>query len=80
MQALDIKKLIEDQIENSEVTVNIEGNHLHLIVVSSAFSGLNTLKKQQMVYGAVNHLIADGTVHAVHMKTYTPNEWLAENN
>ncbi|MGH1472406.1 MAG: BolA family protein [Cellvibrionaceae bacterium] len=80
MQTSDIKELIENQIEDSEATVQIEGNHIHLVVVSSAFNGLNTLKKQQLVYGAVNHLIADGTVHAVHMKTYTPDEWKAENN
>lgn len=77
MQASEIKTLVESAIEGSDVRAETEGNHLHLVVVSDKFVGLNTLKKQQMVYAAVNHLIADGTVHAVHMKTYTPDEWAA---
>ncbi len=80
MQTSEIKQLVENQIQDSEATVQIEGSHIHLVVVSAAFEGLNTLKKQQLVYGAVNHLIADGSVHAVHMKTYTPEEWRAANS
>ena len=75
MQADDIQQLLESNIPNSEVTVSIDGSHVNLVVVSPAFEGLSPVKKQQLVYGALNDAIASGVIHAVHMKTYTLAEW-----
>jgi acid stress-induced BolA-like protein IbaG/YrbA len=76
MQPEDIQALIRSAIPGSEVQVNVQGSHIALIVVSSAFAGLSTLKKQQMVYAALAAQFADGSIHAVDsMKTYTPEEW-----
>ncbi len=77
MDPQEIQALLQNAIENCEVQVQVEGSHVHLNVVSSAFEGLNSVKKQQLVYGALNAPIADGRIHAVHMKTYTPAEWQA---
>lgn len=74
MQPDQIKALIEGQIPGSQVEVSFEGSHLLLTVVSDAFAGLSRLKKQQLVYGALSDKIADGTLHAVQMKTLTPEE------
>ena len=35
---------------------------------------LIAVKRQQLVFGALNDVIASGEIHAVHMKTYTPAE------
>ncbi len=75
MQPDQIKALLESQIPDSEVQVNVEGSHINLIVVSPAFEGLNPVKKQQLVYGALSDEIASGVIHAVNMKTYTPEQW-----
>ncbi len=75
MQPDQIKALLESQIPDSEVQVNVEGSHVNLIVVSPAFEGLNPVKKQQLVYGALSDEIASGVIHAVNMKTYTPEQW-----
>lgn len=75
VEVSDIQTLLENHMPGCEAEVQIDGSHVNLRVVSDRFEGLNTLKKQQLVYGALNHLIADGTVHAVHMQTYTPGEW-----
>ncbi len=48
---------------------------MQLTIVSEAFAGLSPVKKQQLVYQCLNPLIADGTLHAVNMKTLTPEEW-----
>lgn len=74
-----IKTAIEAAIADSQVQASTEGNHAHVVVVSSAFDGLNAVKKQQLVYGALQEAIASGVIHAVHMKTYTPQEWAALN-
>ncbi|MCG8670684.1 MAG: BolA/IbaG family iron-sulfur metabolism protein [Pseudomonadales bacterium] len=75
MDASDIKTLIENGIENAEVHVQLDGNKCHAIVVSEAFDGVRSVKKQQMVYGCLNHLISSGELHAVTMQTHTPEEW-----
>ncbi|WP_444884033.1 BolA family protein [Microbulbifer sp. PSTR4-B] len=74
MQPDEIKTLIEGHIPESNVDVAFEGSHLMVTVVSSAFEGLSRLKKQQLVYAALNDKIADGTLHAVQMQTLTPEE------
>jgi acid stress-induced BolA-like protein IbaG/YrbA len=75
MQPEQIKALIESSLPGSEVQVGIDGSHVSLVVVSDAFSGLSPVKKQQLVYAALTDNIADGSIHAVHIKAYTPDEW-----
>jgi len=78
MNVDEIKALIESAIPDSQAEVQLEGSHAHLVVVSSAFEGLNAVKKQQLVYGCLQESIASGAIHAVHMKTYTPSQWQAQ--
>ena len=69
MQVDEVKALIAQVIAECELEVSFEGNHVHLVVVSEAFAGLNAVKRQQLVYGALQAPIASGEIHAVHMKT-----------
>lgn len=78
MQVEDIQSLIETAIPDSNVQVQLEGNHAHLVVVSTSFEGLNAVKKQQLVYGCLQDAISSGAIHAVHMKTFTPSQWAAQ--
>lgn len=75
MEAAEIQGLLQQHIPDSEAQVQVDGGHVNVLVVSPHFEGLNTLKKQQLVYSALNEAIADGRIHAVHMKTFTPAEW-----
>lgn len=74
MQIEEVKALISQVVPECELEVVIEGSHVHVVVVSEAFEGLNAVKRQQLVYGALQSAIASGEIHAVHMKTYTPAE------
>lgn len=76
MGAEKIQALLEASIADSQAFVEVNGNHIMLTVVSDAFEGLTPVKKQQLVYGAINELIASGEVHAVDsMKTLTKAQW-----
>ena len=75
MDASSIKELIENGIENAEAHVQLDGNKSHVIVVTEAFAGVRSVKKQQMVYACLNDLISSGELHAVTMQTLTPAEW-----
>jgi acid stress-induced BolA-like protein IbaG/YrbA len=77
MQATDVEKIIKQQIENIEVKVQSDGSHYQVIAIGDVFAGLSPVKKQQLIYGCLNPYIIDGTIHAVIIKTYTPEEWAA---
>jgi acid stress-induced BolA-like protein IbaG/YrbA len=71
----DIKQLLESNIDSCQATVEVSGSHVNLIVVSTAFEGLNPVKKQQLIYGVLDTYIKSGEIHAVNMKTFTPEQW-----
>ncbi len=76
MQAEQIKALIESQIPDCEVkSVEVQGDHIGLVIVSSAFAGLTPVKKQQLVLGTLSQQFAERSIHAVdYIKSYTPEQ------
>lgn len=70
-----LKQFIEQHIPCDYVKTNGDGRHFNAIIVSQAFEGLNTLKRQQKVYVFLGEKISSGELHAFNMKTYTPEEW-----
>lgn len=48
--------------------------HFNLVIVSPAFEGKPTLARHRAVYGALGAEIEAG-LHALTMKTMTPEEW-----
>lgn len=78
ISAEDIKQRLESGIAGAEVLVRLDGNKCLVAVASAAFEGMRPVKKQQLVYGCLNDLIASGELHAVSMHTYTPTEWATQ--
>ena len=62
----------------AEVTVTGDGSHFEAIVISDAFAGKSLLQKQRMVMATVNEQIASGELHALSIKTFTPEERAAQ--
>lgn len=75
MQSEQVKQLLGEHLPECDIEVNGDGNHFDITVVGDVFEGLNAVKKQQLVYAALNPQIADGSIHAVNMKTFTRNEF-----
>jgi len=76
MHAENIKQLIETGLEGCTAIVSGEdGRHFSATVISSTFSGKSRIQKQQLVYSTLGNHIADGTIHALSIKTFTPEEW-----
>ena len=67
--------LITKKIPDSSVTVeNLKGNdHLQVTVISSEFHGLSLVKQHQLVYSALKKELASEAIHALALKTETPN-------
>ncbi|TBR44790.1 BolA/IbaG family iron-sulfur metabolism protein [Marinomonas agarivorans] len=75
MESNEVKALLEGAIENCQVTAEGEGCNFQLTLISNAFDGLSTVKRQQLVYSHLQDAIASGAIHAVTMKTYTPEQY-----
>jgi acid stress-induced BolA-like protein IbaG/YrbA len=75
MDAAQIEAKLREAIELEEVHVKTDGSHVEVIAVSPVFADLNRVKQQQMIYAPLNDAIADGTIHALSIKAYTPEQW-----
>ncbi|MAM89300.1 MAG: cell division protein BolA [unclassified Hahellaceae] len=80
MQPQELENYLQPRLSDCEVKVGGDDYHFLVTVIGDVFEDLNAVKKQQYVYKQLNELIADGTVHAVTIKTYTPTEWSALNS
>ena len=73
-----VETKIKAKMPDAEVIVNDlkgGGDHLEAIVVSSAFIGQSSVKQHQLVYGALKEEMNSGAIHALALKTYTPEAW-----
>ncbi|MBX3709039.1 MAG: BolA family transcriptional regulator [Gammaproteobacteria bacterium] len=75
MQPEKIMHLIETSLTHSEAHVEGDGAHFTAIVICPAFAGKSRIQRQQMVYDTVRSQLLDGTLHALSIKTFTPEEW-----
>lgn len=75
MQAVEVKKLIEAQLADTQVEVDGEGCNFQLLVISDSLAALSPVKRQQQIYALLNEQIADGSIHAVSMKFFTRQAW-----
>jgi acid stress-induced BolA-like protein IbaG/YrbA len=70
----EIVRAVLSRMPDAEVSAAVEGNRAEITVVSREFEGMSRVRKQQAVYACINHLIQDGTLHAVTIRALTPDE------
>ena len=78
MENQDIADLLKAHLNLSEVYVTGDGSHFQVIAVSDQFDGMSRVKKQQLIYAPLNDKIADGSIHALSIKTYSEQQWQRE--
>ena len=65
MNEVEIRALLVAGLSGSEIELQAEGNKVSLVLVSEQFSGLNRVKRQQLVYKLLDQKISSGEIHAV---------------
>ncbi|MDP5136657.1 BolA family protein [Rheinheimera baltica] len=78
MDIKQIEQLLSEQLQLTEVRVSAEGSHYAVTAVGTCFADVSRVKQQQMVYAPLMSAIADGSIHAVSIKTFTPEQWRRE--
>ena len=74
MTELEIKEMIEQGLTCQSVEIKGDGRHFEAIVVSEQFKGKRPVARQQMVYATLRDKISSGELHALSLKTVTPDE------
>lgn len=64
----DVEELLLEDLTGTK-------DHYQATVVSGAFSGKSRVEQHQLVYRALGELMA-GPIHALALKTYTPEDWV----
>ena len=76
MNASEIQQLLSAAITDADhIAVEGDGGKFNVTVVHSSFETMRPVAKQQFVYGPLQTHISSGAIHAVSMRTLTPEEW-----
>lgn len=74
----ELKQRIVQNMPDAEVVfqdLTGTGDHFQAVVVSSAFAGKSPVEQHQMVYALLGEELKSGALHALALKTYTPEQW-----
>jgi acid stress-induced BolA-like protein IbaG/YrbA len=74
----EIRRRIAVSLPGSEITVRDltgTGDHFEARVVSAAFAGKPMIEQHQLVYRPLQELLKTGELHALAVKTFTPEQW-----
>ncbi len=74
----NIQQYIEQGMPCELVRVAGDGQHFEALIVSAEFRGKNRVQQHQIVYRALGDRMK-AEIHALSMKTLTPEEWAAGN-
>lgn len=56
-----------------------DGQHFEAVIVSPTFTGKNMVQQHQLVYQALGERMRS-EIHALSIKTFTPEAWISNNN
>jgi len=74
----EVENLIHGEYPGATIMIEGEGCDLSIVVVSEIFGGQSMLKQQQGVMATLSEPLASGRLHAVTLKTFTPEQWQAQ--
>ena len=75
MTAEELQSLIAAGLPCDHIEVTGDGRHWSAVIVSPAFEGLRLIARHKKVYDTLGVRIKTDEVHALSMKTHTPDEW-----
>ena len=75
-----VEEMIKAEMPDAQVQVQDltgGGDHYQVTVVSSLFDGKGLVQQHQLVYSALRQAMSSEAIHALALKTYTPQAWQA---
>lgn len=75
-----IIKLLKQNIILKKILVTGNSNHITILAVGNIFTNMSTVKRQQLIYSPLTHLISEKHIHAITINTFSPKEWEKNKN
>ncbi|KAB8333343.1 BolA family transcriptional regulator [Scytonema tolypothrichoides VB-61278] len=78
MSPQQVEEMIKIELPDALVQVQDltgGGDHYQVTVVSSQFANKGLVQQHQLVYGALKQAMSSEAIHALALKTYTPDAW-----
>ena len=72
--AEQLRSYIEQGLQCEELRVAGDGQHFEALIVCDAFAGKSRVQRHQLVYQVLGDRMRE-EVHALSMRTVTPEEW-----
>ena len=76
LQAAHVEVIDESHLHAGHAGAASGGGHFRTLVVSGVFEGLSAVQAQRLVYRALADEMG-GEIHALSIRTATPEEWKA---
>ncbi len=73
-----VEEMIKAEMPDAQVQVQDltgGGDHYQVTVVSPQFEGKGLVQQHQLIYGALRQAMSSEAIHALALKTYTPQAW-----
>lgn len=77
MPIAELRNMLEQAFPGDEIHLSSpmgDDNHFQCIVVSDRFQGRSMVEQHQLVYRALGDAMQEA-VHALALRTYTPEQW-----
>jgi acid stress-induced BolA-like protein IbaG/YrbA len=74
VQPESIEQSIRSGLACTHLEVQGDGAHFEAVIVSPDFAGLSRVRRHQLVYAALGDRMRE-EIHALSMKTLSPEEW-----
>ena len=78
MDAADLKKRIAGALPDADIQIKDltgTGDHFEARIVSAEFKGKSMIDQHKLVYGPLQDLLKTGELHALALKTFSPEDW-----
>ena len=77
LDATHVEVIDESHLHAGHAGAKSGGKHLRAVIVSQKFKGLTRIRAQQLVYQSIEDWMGK-EIHALSMKTFTPEAWAEE--
>ena len=75
-----VKKMITDILPCQQITVEGDGRHFFVQIISDSFTGLSRINRHRLIKEALSEKIGSDELHALSIsKAITPEEWQQQN-
>jgi BolA protein len=77
LDATHVEVVDESHLHAGHAGARDGGRHFRTVIVSEKFAGLSRVRSQQLVYQSVEEWMGK-EIHALSIKTFTPEMWASE--